>query len=525
MKFRWRPRRGWIRFLAKSFLWAIFGLVILVITLWTVVRQPRVASAVFSMLVQSGLNGPMEEPKLETSAVPPAGLADPVSVGSERYALTNVWEVRLSFSSNEWATLSPQRVPPLKEIFRRDGQIVLRNPAASRPGIAGAMGIDLPWSTGTVAVAGTSMDRVAVRFKGNGTFLEATRSYRRSFKLDLNEHVPGRHWGGRKMLNLGNMGSDATAMREVLGYEVHERAGVPAPRAAYARVTLSVENRFQNRLLGLYAMVEDIDAAWVEPRFGKRGATVFKPVTYDLFLHLGDAWEAYDATYHPKTKLGEGDRERLIETARFFTTADEAEFARRLGEFFDVDEVARFLACQVLLSNYDGILGTGQNMLLYLDARTRRFGLAPWDLDQGWGVIGFAGTAEQRVKASLWHPWMGRNSFLERLYRVEDFRVRYRAALEAVLDQWFRPEYLEPRMDAISRTVRPFLAEEDAAKAARHDLAVGAPRSESDAGAGEGTSPDAPQNLKRFVRGRVASARAQLEGREVGEIIRMQTFW
>ncbi len=527
MRWRWRPKRGWIRFFARCAAYGVLGFVVFVVAAWTVLRQPRVMTFFFTTMIQHGLDTPLEEPKTVAPATPPQGLARPASPEEAiregaLFGVTNVWDVRLHFTSNEWAALAPRRVPPLREVFQRDGRIALLNPAASRPGVAGSMGIDLPWSTGTVVVAGTELKQVAVRFKGNGTFLDSSRTYRRSYKLDLNEHVAGRSVAGRKTLNLGNLGTDATAGLEAVGYALHEAAGVPAPHTAFARVTLSIEGRFENRLLGLYVLVEDIDAAWVTARFGKRGAAVFKPVTYDVFGDLGTEWAAYEPVYNAKTRLTDADRLRVITTAQFFTGASDAEFARRIGEFLDLDEIARFFACQVLISNYDGLLGTGQNMLLYLDARSGRFGMAPWDLDQAWGRIGFAGTASQRVHASVRHPWMGRNSFLERLFRTEAFVTRYEAALRTLLDRWFTPEFLETRFDEISHVVRPFLAEEDPEKAKRHDASLEAAGPEN----GPGRRPDdANHRVKQFIRDRAASVRAQLEDREVGEIIRMQTFW
>src|SRR5207237_1145254 len=97
-----------------------------------------------------------------------------------------------------------------------------------------------------------------------------------------------------------------------------------------------------------------------------------KPVTYNLFEHLGDEWSAYAPIYDLKTKAMLAQRRRVIDFARLVSSATDAEFAARIGDFLDLDEFAWFLTDQVLLPNYDGILADGQNFYMYLDARSNK---------------------------------------------------------------------------------------------------------------------------------------------------------
>src|SRR5690348_1549316 len=65
---------------------------------------------------------------------------------AELFQSTNVWDVHLKFSSNQWAGLGPKTVPPVLHFVQPDGSIILRNPKASRNGLAGVFGLDFPWS-------------------------------------------------------------------------------------------------------------------------------------------------------------------------------------------------------------------------------------------------------------------------------------------------------------------------------------------------------------------------------------------
>ena len=67
---------------------------------------------------------------------------------------------------------------------------------------------------------------------------------------------------------------------------------------------------------------------------------------------------AYAAIYDLKTKAATRDQRCIIDFARLVSNADDAEFETRVGSFLDLDEFARFLAAEVLLASYDGLLAT-----------------------------------------------------------------------------------------------------------------------------------------------------------------------
>ena len=270
-------------------------------------------------------------------------------------------------------------------------------------------------------------------------------------------------------------------------------------------------------------MVENPDAEWARDAFGAKGTALFKPVTLDLFSDLGTNWNDYDAIYDPKTKISDAQKARVIEVAQWVTHASDEEFARRVGEFLDLKEVARFLAAEVLLSNFDGILANGQNFLFYLDSQTQRVGFIPWDLDHSWGEFPFMGTAEQREKVSIWQPWVGTNRFLARMMAVPEFRSNYRAALEDQLKTIFVPSRIDRRLDEVAVAVRPVIAEWSTNRVARFDQAVS---SEIPPGPRDTSDPMDPHRatwqIKRFVAARAASVRDQLDGKSEGVVITRQ---
>lgn len=442
----------------------------------------------------------------------------PESAG-ELYGLTNIWPVTLSFTAEEWKKIKPKRVQPV-DMRGPNGGIVLRNPNASRNGLAGALGYDFNWVQGQLEFGPATFTNVAVRIRGNGTYVNSLFGPKQSFKVDLNRLTKGQSLAGLDELNFLNSIADGSYVRDSLAQEMFRALGVPGPRTAYAYLTLNVPGPFEDQPLGLYVMMENIDGDFAKDRFGSKKTPIFKPVTYDLFKDLGDDWKAYEGIYDLKTEATELQKKRVIEFARLVTHGDDAEFERRMEEYLDVREFAAFVAGHVLLSSYDGFLTNGQNYYMYLDSRSNRFGFISWDQDHSWGEFGYIGQAETREKASIWDPAAYEHRFLQRVMKVEAFRAVYREHLENALREQFTIEKLYPRIDQIAAMVRPAVAAEADYRLRRFDISVSTnwvegPRD----GAAEG--PRAPvHQIKRFIANRIQSVRGQLDGREEGALLR-----
>jgi spore coat protein H len=522
--FNWLPKSRGKRFVA--IVGMILGggflfLLTVAIAAFFLFRSPKFQSWLWPALMRRQSAGVLADPP----AVPPGPAynghnpsAAEIQGAADLFQTTNIWKVHLKSSQKGWKALGPNYVQPVSEWMQPDGRPLLRNPKASRAGIAGVFGFDFPWSSADVELGGVWFTNAGLRFKGNGTFLSALQTYKRPFKVDLNKNEKKQEIAGRTMLNFGNLSADLSCLSDALAYEFFRDAGVPASRTAFARVFLSIDGKFEERLLGFYVLVENPDAPWTDEKFGVKGVALFKPVTHELFYYLGGDWKSYDAIYDPKTKTTEQQQQRVIDVAKLVAHADQADFAKGIGELFDLAECARFLACEVMLAHYDGILAQGQNFLLYLDPRSDKFGIIPWDLDHAWGEFPFISTADRRERSSIWHPWIGENRFLERLFAVEEFKQRYRTELERLLDTLFVPERLNRRIDELAAIVRPAIAEESPQRLAKFETAVS---DQSYAGPRDGNpfDPNRPvHQLKRFIATRAQNVREQLEGKTEGVI-------
>ncbi len=341
-----------------------------------------------------------------------------------------------------------------------------------RNGLSGAAGIVFEYVHADLEIAGTRLTNVAVRYKGNGTYMGSRMSDKKSLKIDLNEFVSKQQFAGVAKINLHNNVTDASWMNEPLSYALYRDGGVPAPRTTYARVRVTAPGVHTNRYLGLYSIVENPDSRWAEAQFGTKKGAIFKPVTPTLFQDLGDDWKAYQQIYDAKTELTAKQKQRVIDFARLVTKADDTEFARRAPEFLDVEAFGRFMAVTVWLSTLDSILTLGQNYVMYLHPKTDRFQFVPWDLDHSFGNFPMQGSQEQREQLSIHKPWSGQNRFFERVFAVPAFKQAYLARMKEFQGGIFKPERLAGQVDALGKLLQDSVAEESPDKLERFNQVV-----------------------------------------------------
>jgi spore coat protein H len=394
--------------------------------------------------------------------------------------------------------------------------MMLQGPEGKRNGVASALGIEFAYVHADLEFEGRMQTNVAVRYKGNGTFLESRESLKRSLKIDLNKYVKDQSLGNVRMLTLQNNVTDASMMNEVMAYRLYRDAGVPAPRTAYAKVFVTVPGKFDRQYFGLYSLSETVDNHFEQRHFGTKTGAIFKPVTSSLFADLGADWSAYKQTYDPKTDLNEEQKKAVMDLCRLVTQAGDAEFAAHIGEFIDLPEFARFMAVMVYLSDLDGILGPGQNLYLFLHPKTRQFQFLPWDQDHSWGQFNRA-SQEQRDQLSVQRPWQGDNQFLERMFKLEVFKKIYLARLDEFSKTIFGPDRLSAQVNELAAVIRPAVQEESESKLESFDKVVAGENVPSRGFGPFGGGQIKP--IKPFAKVRTDSVREQLAGKSQGLVL------
>ena len=369
---------------------------------------------------------------------------------AEFLAPAKVWTARLSMSADAWRELQPQYGSA-----SGGGGFGARflGPPGGRNGVAARQGIEFDYVHATLRIDDWTFQDVAVRYKGNGSYLRATRagSDKISLKVDLNKHVKGQKLAGLTTINFQNNITDAGWMNEVLAYRLYRDAGALAPRTTYAQVYLAVEGE-RERYLGLFSVSENVDENFFEERFGTRKGAILKPSTQDLFTDWGPDWSAYDQSYDPKTDLTDAQKQRIIALGRLVSSASDADFAAAIGDYVDLDDFARYFAVLVWLANHDSLLQNGQNFYTYLHPDTNRMHFIAWDQDFSFG------NTRNNSGLSIYSPWSGNNRFLSRLYNLDAFRSKYLARMAEFSERLFVTDRFMQQVSEIGPAIRSSVA-------------------------------------------------------------------
>jgi hypothetical protein len=212
---------------------------------------------------------------------------------------------------------------------------------------------------GTLAFEGDEYGPVGIRYKGSiGAFRGCTAQARSgektctklSMKVKINWQDPDHELRGVRKLQFHSMNRDPSMLKERLGYWVFRQFGIAAPRAVHAKLVVNGE------LLGLFALVEQVDGRFTRSRFLEGGkGNLYKeawplqadgsPTSEDeLFMQL-ETNEDESPTFEGMRGLGEAVAEA--------TPTERPEAAFR---YTDLDYTMRYLAVDRTIGHDDGPL-------------------------------------------------------------------------------------------------------------------------------------------------------------------------
>ncbi|MBO0699335.1 MAG: CotH kinase family protein, partial [Zavarzinella sp.] len=436
------------------------------------------------------------------AADPPPGKDEPGAFGP-----TQVWAIHLELSDKEYEAMQPPPPagfgfggsPPPKKVASKDNRARERN----------LFGTEFPWAEGDVTIDGKTLKKVGARYAGEITYFASGLGLKRPLKIDLarNEKQDAH---GVTAIHLHAMPLDPAKAREAIAFAVFRDAGVPAPRTAFAEVTLSVPGRFDKEYLGLYTVVEDVDRRFLADRFGTDKGLLMRPARMRGLDYLGDDWERYKGQYQPLGDATRDEGKRLVEFARLINQAGDDEFKKRIDSFLDVDEFLRFMAASALTTNLESFLALGHNYSLYLNPKTNKFVFIPGDQEFTFANFLLMGTADQLLDLSLMHPYPGDNKLPDRLLVIRAVNEKYQKLLGELTATVFTRDRLRKDAEAIDRATKAIREKEAKAVAARREPPPGF-------GPPGGAAPQ-PPDLVTFAEKRPALVAAQLEGKRKGYV-------
>lgn len=387
---------------------------------------------------------------------------------------------------------------------------------------------DFTYGEGAAAVA---LPKVAVRLRGNvwsrvrpedggGLHDPAHALVRAHFKVKLDETFDGDEsvygsadlplddgLGGRSVLgvksfNLKHNRGDPSYLREVVSYDLFRRAGVHAPRAAFARLSVKIGDE-PVRYMGVYELIEDVDKAFLKRRFGAN-AWAFKSLWQQFGpadLSRGDrdgsatsgrtgievtdpasaaaapGFQAYRPAYDLKTKedefvQAEAALDDLVTLLAGAPTREQLEAA------VDVQAFLRAMAVNALVGMSDDYWRNGNNYYLAKRADDGRWTFIPYDYDLTFGFecIGDPVASSPFVAWAASHGSQVNPVLADRILAIPVFARdlrRYVAAYTSGADPVFHWSTLGPRLSALEAALGPHLGGYDAWAETAWDPALG----------------------------------------------------
>ena len=288
----------------------------------------------------------------------------------------------------------------------------------------------------SVTIDGVVFPRVGIRKKG---FLGSLSETRPSLKIKLNYIDKDAELDRQTHLTLNNNQQDTAQVSQFMGYALFNAIGLPAPRCAYAKVTVNGMN------LGIYSHVESIRKPFLKRVFGNDDGPLYEGTVVDFY----EGWENSFEHKRGDDAQGRTKIQRLIDVLAIKETTEEA-----IGELVDLDAFYRFWATESLLGFWDGYAGNNNNFFVYLHPDTDKFHFVPWGADSLFlkhSKLEFRQDARAPISVKT------QGLIAHKLYQLESGRERYAKTMMEILNTHWNEEALLAELDSISALITPHL--------------------------------------------------------------------
>ena len=290
----------------------------------------------------------------------------------------------------------------------------------------------------SVSIDGVVFPKVGIRKKG---FIGSQSHTRPSLKIKLNHIDKKGEIEGLTNLTLNNNKQDTSLMSQFMGYALFNAIGSPAPRCAYAKVTVN------GKSLGVYSHVETVRKPLLKRAFGNDDGPLYEGTVVDF----NEEWENSFEHKRGDDALG---REKII--ALIDVLADNQVTEAAIGELVDLDRFYRFWAIESLLGFWDGYSGNNNNYFIYLNPDTDKFHFLPWGADALF--TDFSMDFRRNAQAPTSVKTQGLIAY--RLYQLETGREQYAKTMMELLENHWNAEELLAELDRVAAMIQSYLLPE-----------------------------------------------------------------
>lgn len=348
-----------------------------------------------------------------------------------------------------------------------------------------------------IAVNGKKYSRIGIRPKGNSSLQQvySSDSDRYSFKIKFDEYVSGQTCGGLDMLVLNNMLGDATYMKEYTTFDMMKTLGIETPYFGYAKITVNGKD------WGLYFALEAYSDSYLYRVSGNESGTLYNVKSTDMgggfgnmgkpaqpdstditdstvkfpfpgfggkggggmgaansggsLVYTDDEISSYPAIFGNAVGSGTDDEDY----SKVITALKALNSGENIEEYFDVDEILRYLAVHSFVVNLDSYSSNmAQNYYIYEQDGVIQ--ILPWDYNYAWGAFQ-GGTASSTVNFPIDTPVSGvdmsQRPLISVLFENEEYLERYHGYLNELLEKYFTDGKFNSKIDELDNLIGSYV--------------------------------------------------------------------
>ncbi|KAF5068252.1 CotH kinase protein [anaerobic digester metagenome] len=370
----------------------------------------------------------------------------------------------------------------------------------------------------TVVIDGNTIENVSFATKGNSSLSQVagSESDRYSFKINFGKFVEGQTYGGLDKLNLQNIFSDPTYMKDYLAFEIMKESGVASPLTSYVSLSINGE------VYGLYLALEDMSNSFLERTYGADYGDLYKPESEMLGnmgqhnmknMKLPEGTEMPEGMERPENDtqrpvpadgektgmlMGEGqrpeggrdmggtskgadlaytddefssysdifdnaetdatdeDKSRLIQALKQLSTGE------NLEKCVDIDAVVRYFVAHNFVLNGDSYTGSMlHNYWLYED--NGNLSMLPWDYNLAFGGFHMKNNndATSIVNTAIDTPLdeqnVGNRPMWDKVMANEENLKLYHEYFNTLITDYFESGKFESTVNRVSTMIRPYV--------------------------------------------------------------------
>ncbi len=216
-----------------------------------------------------------------------------------------------------------------------------------------------------ITIDGESLSNIGVRKKG---FIGSQSTVKPSLRINLDEYVDGAELFNVDNVTFNNGVQDPSRIRQCLGYFAFEKAGLPAPRCNFARVSVN------NSTPTIYIHIEPIKRSFLRDNFGNDDGDLYEGT-------ISDFDPIRVRTFEPKNSDTDESLAPILELMELLQNTSSVS-QEQLSQHVNIDSFLTFWAMEVLTGHWDGYTGSNNNnFFMYRDPTTKQFYFIPWGLD------------------------------------------------------------------------------------------------------------------------------------------------